>query len=230
MNKLTRVSLQDYLFVIGTAFFFFGCIASMHRSGKTLDPGQASFSASYVRAEDLDNSNAEPVQLVAVDSRFGIANGMDIGLAHTWDVSKGNNNTYATFWGDVKFQLTNKDNQIGKPIFSSGLMKGYIYDKNAKLHVTTIPVILSLPVSDRMTPFIIYRYELIRNDFIPGDLKNPRHTFAVGIEMSLSEPTIGKPTSKIGFSIGTFNSLTGGKGDNGLTLNLGLIFDTPRKK
>ncbi|MFC1563612.1 hypothetical protein ACFL6G_01690 [candidate division KSB1 bacterium] len=229
MKRFMNLTFQDCLFLIFSAFFFFGCIASMHRSGKTLDAKQASFSGSYLRANNLEESDAEPVKLIALDSRLGIGYKVDIGLAHTFDISKNNDNAFNTIWGDVRIQLTNRDNQIGRPILTSGIMKGYIYDKDTKLHVTTFPFILSFPVSDRFTPFVKYRFELIKDDFIPDTFKEPRHTFAAGFEFDFSGPSSTNIIPKIGFTIGTFNSLTGGEGNRGLILNFGFILDLPKK-
>ena len=227
MNNLTqKISWKDFLFLVGAISFLFGCIASMHRSAKTLDQGQYSFSGSYLRAENLDESDAEPIQLGSFDARMGVTKGVDLGLMHTWDFSKDNENRYATFWGDVKFQLTNKENTIYQPIFSTGLMKGYVYDEHAKYHITTLPLMFSIPVSEKNIPFFVYRYEIISKDFIPDDFENPRHTFALGMEMALGSPDSKSVIPKLGFSIGHFNSLLGGEGDSGLILNLGFMFDT----
>jgi hypothetical protein len=220
---------KDCVFLLGAAFFFFGCIASAHRSGRTLDSGQFSVSGSYLRAENMEESDAEQVQLVALDGRFGLIRGLDMGVMHTWDISKDNDNMFATFWGDFKVQLTNRDNLIGRPIFSTGLMKGYVYDENAELHITTLPVWLSIPVNEYLTPYFMYRFEKVSDDFMPEDLEDERSTFVLGTEINLVRPTPHRWMPKLGLSIGTFNSLMGGEGDRGLTLNLGLCVDSPRR-
>ena len=130
---------------------------------------------------------------------------------------------------DFKVQLTNKDNLIRQPIFSIGLMKGYVYHENAELHITTFPLMFGIPMNEYLTPYFTYRFEVIREDFIPDDFKDPRHTFVLGIETNLRKPAPYQFMPKLGFSVGTYNSLFGGEGDRGLILNLGLSIDTPIK-
>lgn len=226
MNKQKCLHWKDYLFLFVTVFFFFGCIASTHRSPKTLEPGQLSLSGSYLQADNMENSDREPIRLIALDGRTGIARGFDMGIMHTWDISKDNDNAYATFWGDFKVQLSNKDNLIREPIFSIGLMKGYVYNENAKLHITTFPLMFGIPMDEYLTPYLIYRFEIISDSFMPDNFEDPRHTIALGIEINLQKPDPYKITPKLGLSVGAFNSLLGGDGDRGLILNLGLTIDT----
>lgn len=230
MNRWKLFTWKECLFLLGAAFFFFGCIATTHRSAKTLDPGQFSLSGSYLRAENLEEGDAEPVQLIALDSRFGLIRGLDMGFMHTWDVSKDNENMYATYWGDFKVQLTNRDNITGKPIFSLGLMKGHVYHEDAKYHITTFSPMLSIPIDEYVTPFMIYRHELIRQKkFLPDDFDDPRRMFVLGMEVNLLKPAPKRWIPKLGLSIGTYNSLDGGEGDDGLTLNFGLSIDSPQR-
>ena len=229
MNGKTRLCWEDCLFLIIAAFFFVGCIASAHRSGKVLDPGQVSMSGSYLRAENTEEPDATPVQLLAADCRVGVFRGFDLGVMHTWDVSQHNENRYATIWSDFKVQLTNRDNRLRRPIISTGLMKGYVYHSDAELHITTLPLMLSFPVNQRVTPFFTYRFEKVSDDFVPDDLEDERSTFLLGMEFNLIRPRPGEWTPKLGVSVGTFNSLMGGEGDRGLTLNLGLCLDSPMR-
>ena len=87
-----------------------------------------------------------------------------------------------------------------------------------------------IPTDEYLTPFLIYRFEIISDGFIPDNFEDPRHTFALGIEINLRKPDPNKSTPKLGLSVGTFNSLLGGDdGDRGLILNLGLTMDTAIK-
>lgn len=228
MKRSKKLCWLDVIVVVGIGGFFFGCIASSVRTARTLHTGQASIGGSYLRAEDAERIGQTPVQLLSLDGRIGITEGLDGGIMHTWDLTQGNENKYATIWGDVKWQLTNLDNSVGKPIFSLGLMKGYVYDESVKLHITTLPIMLSVPVSDYVTPTLTYRHELISEDFIPQSLEDPRSTWSLGAEINLTKPDETKWIPKVGFAIGTFNSLMGGdSGDRGLIFNVGLTVDSP---
>lgn len=220
-------TIRDFLFICGAASFLFGCIASTHRGPQTLAPKQTSLGASYLRAENLEESDSEPVQLVALDARTGLEKGVDAGIAHTWDISRGNENAFATIWGDIKFQVSNKENIVGRPIFSFAIQKGYIYDEEYDTHITSIPLILGLPVNQNVTPFVLYKHELFSEGFFPEILENPRRTFALGVEMNLWNPEPGKWTPKMGICLGRFNALGGGDGDPGLIINIGFSIDSP---
>lgn len=227
METRSGLNKKDILFLCGAVFFFFGCIASSQRTARTEKPGQVSFSGSYIRASNLVNSNSTPIELVAADARLGTGRGIDIGVMHTWDITQNNKGQYATYWGDIKFQLTNLDQNIGAPIVSLGLMKGYVYNEDIKDHITTLPIMISIPLNDYITPTLMYRHELIGKDFIPQNMDNPRSTFVFGLEVNLIKPAPSQWTPKLGLAIGHFNSLTGGEGDDGLIFNVGLSLDSP---
>lgn len=229
MRRRVAVVLRDCLFLFVAAFFFLGCIATSHRTARTLDPGQFSVGGSYTNAQNLEESEAEAIHLVTLDARVGALKGLDLGLAHTWDITGDNDGAYSTFWGDMKVQLANRENIVGRPALSLGLMKGYVYHEDADLHISSLPVILSVPVTDRVTPFASYRFELISEDFIPEAFEDPRHSLILGSEFLLSGSGSGGPTPKLGVSVGLLNSLVGGEGDNVLTLNAGLSLDGPSK-
>jgi hypothetical protein len=230
MHKRVLLTWRDCLFLLGAIFFFCGCIATAHRSGRTLDPAQFSFSGSYLRGENIEESDADPVQFLALDARAGLARGLDMGIMHTWDITENNDNMFATYWGDFKAQLSNRDNVVGQPIFSLGLMKGYVYHEEAELHITSFPFMLSLPANEKVTPFFMYRYEKVSDDFIPEEFfEDERSTFLLGVEIDLLQQAPDRWMPKLGLSIGTYNSLMGGEGDRGLTLNLGLTVDSPAK-
>ena len=222
----------DIIFILGVSLFFFSCIATTYHVAKTLEPGQGSLSAGYMQARSIEEISEEPVQLVGFNGRIGISRGFDLGTEYTWDISKENENAFATIWGDCKYQITNKSNELGKPILSTGLLKGYVYDEEAKTHISSLPVMLSIPINDRITSTLMYRYELLSDEFIPSHreyFENPRHTFALGLECGLSQPDYNKWNPKLALSVGTLNSLVGGEGDNVLILNFGLILNSPYK-
>jgi hypothetical protein len=227
MKRRLAPALRDVLFLVVAAFFFLGCIATSHRSAQTLRPGQFSVGGSYINAQNLEESDADAIHLVTVDGRIGVLRGLDFGLAHTWDVTSDNDGAYSTFWGDTKIQVTNRDNVVGSPALALGLMKGYVYHESADLHITTLPVMLSVPVTDRAAPFVSYRFELITDGFVPTDFENPRHSVILGSEFLLSDRESGGAIPKLGVSVGLLNSLAGGEGDNVLTLNAGISVDTP---
>jgi hypothetical protein len=106
MTHRTLLTWRDFLFLLVAAFFFLGCVASSYRSGKTLDQGQVSIGGSYTGVKDLEDSEADMIQLVALDGRVGVVNGLDAGFAHTWDITGDNDGLFSTMWGDVKWQGT----------------------------------------------------------------------------------------------------------------------------
>ncbi|HSD64006.1 MAG TPA: hypothetical protein VLB50_09410, partial [Ignavibacteriaceae bacterium] len=72
-----------------------------------------------------------------------------------------------------------------------------------------------------------YRITFLSDGFIPEDFENPRHEVTIGLEYSFNNQNTDKWNPKIGFAIGTFNSLAGGDGDQGLILNLGFTLESP---
>jgi hypothetical protein len=229
MNDKKQEYTKDILFVLVVVFFFFGCIATTHHTAKTVKPKQVSFSSSYLQARPTKDFTSVPVQLIAIDGRTGLGKGCDMGVMHTWDASKNNDNAFATMWGDFKVQLSNRDQSIGKPIFSTGLIKGYIYHEDAKIHATSLPLMVCLPVNERITPFFNYRYGLFSDKFIPESFMAPRHTFVLGIEFCLSEPSNKQWTPKLSLCIGRFNSLIPEENETnpGLMFNVGFTLDSP---
>jgi hypothetical protein len=181
-----------------------------------------------MQARNVEELREEPVQLVGISGRIGVSKGFDMGTEYTWDISKENSNAFATIWADGKVQITNRDNKLLQPVFSTGLAKGYVYDEEAKIHITSLPLMVSLPVTDRITPTFTYRYELLSDGFLPSSLEGPRHTFALGLDYGLTKPNNNKWNPKLAFSIGTMNSLMGGSEDSGLfTFNLGFKINSP---
>jgi hypothetical protein len=220
----------DGFVLCGAVLFALGCIATAHRPARTLEPGQVSVSGSYLRAENLDDRDATPIQLTSLDVRYGLARGVDAGLVHTWDVTAENDNAFNALWGDLNFQVTNRSNALRRPTLAVGLLKGYIYDPGDEdpLHVTSLPFIVDYPINDAFTPFIFYRYELVRDGFIPERLtEDIRHTFGVGADVDLRRRTSPAWQPKVGVALGRFNSLDGGDGDSGLLLNIGVTINSP---
>jgi hypothetical protein len=228
VNRNTLLACRDFLFLLFAAFFFLGCVASSHRSGKTLDQGQFSVGGSYTGVSNMDESEADMIQLIALDGRVGVLNGLDAGIMHTWDITDENEGVYSAVWGDIKWQVTNKDETPGMPILALGIMKGYVYDDLADTHVTSFPISVSMPVRRGITPFFLYRFEQMSEDFIPDEFGDPRHGFFLGSEFELGADAAGTWTPKLGLSVGTLNSLGGGEGDQQLVLSAGVSVDSPR--
>jgi hypothetical protein len=220
-----RIGIMEYFIILTSVLFIFGCFASSYKTAKTQEPGQFAISAGYMRLDNLEDSEAEGIDLLDLNMRYGISRGFDFGLAHTFDISSGDGTNLSAFWSDFKVQLSNRGNEVGKPSFSLGLIKGYVYDP--EVHITSLPLILSLPVSDQFTPTLQYRFTLVSGDFIPISFEEPRHEVTLGLEYSLFKPSLDSWTPKLGFAIGTFNSLTGGEGDQGLLFNFGITLESP---
>ncbi|MBS3772180.1 MAG: hypothetical protein V5A59_14705 [Bacteroidales bacterium] len=234
MKNSEPLQWNDLLFLIGAALFLFSCIATTRQVARTLEPGQGEASQGYMQARSLEEFSEEPVQLFGLNGRFGITDNFDAGIAHSFDVSKESNNRLNTLWGDVKWQLTNRDNEANKFTFSPGLLKGYVYDQKAKIHFTSLPLYLSLPVDNRLTPTFMYRYELLSEEkFFPNSrsFDDPRHTFSLGLEYSLQEPDPSKWIPKLGIGLGFINSLNGdSEGDNVLLIDVGFKLTSPPEK
>ena len=228
MKGRTVLSWRDYLFLLVAVVFLFGCVASSHRSGKTLDPGQVSIGMAYDGLLDLEESDSGLGHLLALDGRVGVVRGLDVGVGHTFDITLGNEGALATVWGDAKAQLTNRDNLVGQPILSLGVMKGYAYYEYAQTHITSFPVTLSMPTSETTTHYFIYRFENMTEDFIPNEWEYPRHGFFLGSEMELADEA-GGFTPVLGVAVGLMTSLYGGEGDMMLVLNAGVSFNSPSK-
>lgn len=216
------INFWDFLFLFGTGFFFFSCIATTMHVAKTLEPGQAEVSAGYLQARSIDDFSDTPIQLAGANGRIGIVNNFDAGVEYTHDISKENDGLYSTIWGDAKLQMTNKSNELRKVTLSSGLLKGYVYKTDAKIHNTSLPVYLSMPVSDRLTPSVMYRFELFGENFFPDSdsFDDPRHLFSLGLEYYLKEPDPSKWNTKFAISVGTIE-------DDAFFLNFGFKFLSP---
>lgn len=224
----------DLVLVGMTAFFFFGCLATGYRGPRTLGPGQFSVGAGYTHATLNDVDDADAARLLHVDGRVGLGGGADLGLAHTSDLTEDSDGAFSTFWGDARFQLSNRENRVGVPIFTLGIAKGFLYKEDLDIHVTSLPLQLGVPVHERVTPWLLYRPDFLSDDFFPdGDsFENPRHTIMIGSEFALagSESSV---VPRLGIGVGWVSSLTGfDEGDEeSLTMfQVGITIETPRRR
>jgi len=152
MKNKVQLSKLDLLIICVTSVFFLSCIATTLRTAETLEPGEVSLTPGYMQVRSIEEFEEEPVQLLGTAARFGVIKQFDIGVEHVLDISKENDNQFGSVWADINVQLTNNDKSLMKPILSTGLMKGYVYHSDAKIHITTLPVLLSLKVNEKFTP------------------------------------------------------------------------------
>jgi hypothetical protein len=228
MRRRSILTWRDYFFLLVVVVFLFGCVASSHRSGKTLDQGQFSAGIAYDGLNNVSESEADMIHLLAVDGRVGVVRGLDLGVAHTWDMTGDNDGLFSTWWGDAKVQLNNRENEVGKPIFSLGVLKGYVYHEDADLHITSFPVTVSIPINETTTPYFIYRFENIHEDFMPSEWDATRHAFIMGSEVEIE--TDGAITPIFGVDIGLLSDLYGDDdGDMLLIINAGMSFNFPSR-
>ncbi|WP_258104942.1 hypothetical protein [Marinoscillum sp. MHG1-6] len=230
--KLLRINTWkvDLLFLIGVVSFFFSCVMTSFYEARTLDKGQGSISGTYMRVHNAEDLSDDPINLVGLGLRVGAGDNFDIGLNHTLDVTKNNDNAFNAFWVDCKLQLSNRENKYNRLTFSPGLMKGYIYDSDVDLSVTSIPFYFSLPVSERFSPTFIYRHDFISNKVLPEgeEWTNPRHHFMLGGQYTLFAPKEDKWIKKLSFSIGLGNALDGSPdGNDFLSFGLGIQLFSP---
>lgn len=224
MKTHKHIGVIEYFSVIASILFMFGCIASSYQTAETVEPKQVAMGAGYMRAENINDNTSDPIELIDLNLRYGLAKGFDMGIANSFDISSESEHmTLSTFWADFKGQLSNLDNKPGKLTFSLGLIKGYTYDYET--HVSSLPVRLSVPINENLVPTLQYRITFLSDGFIPEDFENPRHEVSFGLEYSFYNHERWNP--KIGFAIGTINSLAGGDGDQHLTLNLGFTLESP---
>lgn len=219
----------DLLFVACAACFFLGCVATSYRSGKALDRGQFSAGGSYLSLDSSEDEEYDVATLLTVDARIGVTEGGDIGLAHSWDTTSGGDGVYSTWWGDLKWQVTDEKEGMSGPLFTTGLIKGYVYHEEGGFHITSIPFTLSRPATQKITPFATYRLEFAHEDFFPTNLENIRHALLFGSEFDVGDPAGGGWTPMLGFSVGWMNSLLGGEGDGIFVLNFGVGVKSPGK-
>jgi len=192
----------------------------------------------YMSAQNVEESDADAVKLLAVDTRLGLGKGWDFGVMHTWDVTEDNEGDYSTAWGDFRRQITNRKNLPGKPILTVGYGYGVVYDADGETYlIRSFPVSLGI-AGDKATPYLNYRLEYITNSedvdnmaeyIFPKSDSQPRSIWSIGCEFTMShEETALIP--KIATEVGVYNSLLGGKGDDGLILNVGISLNSPSRK
>jgi hypothetical protein len=228
VNERSVLTWRDYFFLLTAVVFLFGCVASSHRSGKTLDQGQVSMGLAYDGLNNISESEADMIHLLALDGRVGVVRGFDLGVGHTWDITGDNEGIFNTWWGDAKVQLNNRDNEVGRPIFSLGVLKGFVYHEDADLHITSFPVTVSIPISETATPYFIYRFENIHEDFMPTEWDATRHAFIMGNEVVVEGE--GDFTPVFGVDIGLMTDLFGEEdGDMILVINAGMSFNSPSR-
>lgn len=229
MKNFYRLNRMDVAFIVGAGLFFFSCIATTLQTARTKAPGQVELSAGYLQSRGTDDTEEDvPIQLIGMNARVGVWENLDVGLEHTLDLTKDNDAYFNTIWGDVKYQVSNHANEDKKLTFSSGLLKGYVYNGDVSVHITTLPLYFSVPVNNRVTPTFMYRYGLISDGFFPDSdsFDDPRHTFMLGIEYALRNPDAAKWLPKFAASIGTMQSF---QDDNSgaFLFNFGFKLDSP---
>ena len=119
MKSYSTNDLAELFVILTSVLFLIGCFASSYKTAKTLEPGQVELGAGYIRLENLENSEAEGIDLLDLNFRVGAAKGFDLGIAHTFDLtSESGSSGLSTFWGDFKVQLSNRENEIGNVSFA----------------------------------------------------------------------------------------------------------------
>lgn len=225
--KITSLKFVDWSVLIVSVLFFLGCIASSQRSAKTMKKGQFSSGLSYLNCSSLEDKDDESLVLYDIDMRYGLGSGIDIGLMYTFDPKGGRDNAFGSIWSDIKIQTCNLENEVNKPIFSTGLNIGYMHEQ--EIHTMSVPLMFSIPISKYVTPGLIYRIDFLSDEFFPTSesFEDPRHLFGVNTEFNLKEINRERWIPKIGLTLGVMNSITGGNGDNVLFFNVGMSFDSP---
>lgn len=227
MKKNNRFLPVDLIFIFSACMFFLSCVYTTLQTARTKEPGQGEVSGGYMQLRSIEEFSEDPVQLIGINGRLGVATNFDAGLAHTFDISKDSEGIGNTLWGDVKYQFTNKENNNYKPVLSSGLIKGYIYDSDVQGHMTSLPLYFSVPIK-RFTPTFMYRYRLSSDGFIPNSDSEDNHLFAIGVEYYLKEPDNTQWIPKVALSVGTLQNFEVWGDDSGTFLiNFGFKVDSP---
>ncbi|MFQ6617613.1 MAG: hypothetical protein ACE5QV_02895 [Fidelibacterota bacterium] len=169
-----------------------GCYATIHRGPRTLNPGQVSASASYLRfkgtkAEPEDN----PVELIGFEGRVGVLKGLDIGYMRTIDISENvKDEGIDTYWFDAKLQILNRINTLNKPTMSLGYGFGKVINFE-DFWVNTLYISLGVQ-TELMTLFYSFRYEVLDDEinWIPTwawekDFDDIRKAHILGLEYEM---------------------------------------------
>ena len=199
MNKI-----RDIITLIIIAGFLLGCYATTHRGPRTLDPGQVSGSASYLRFKGTEADPDDDLrELVGVEGRVGLLKGIDIGFMRTFDISEGveSDEGIDTYWFDSKFQLINRGNLLNKPTVSLGYGFGKLVNED-DFWVNTLYLLLGMQ-SNKAAFFYSFRYETFDEEinWIPSwawedDFDEIRKAHIIGIEYEINQNI--KPVIEIG--------------------------------
>jgi len=220
--KHGKLKLEDLIALSIAVLFSLGCLATTPRSPRVTDARCVSFGMSYLNANNLQNEDADPLNFFALDTRVGLGKGMDLGLMHTWDVTKDNDGAYSTIWSDLKCQLLNRKNTPGKPTMSIGYGTAFVHYEDAELWITSFPV--SIGYQGRgIIPYLTYRLEYVDDTFFPESDAPPRSSWIIGADMDLGKPD--RMIPRLGIEMGFVNSLMGGKGDDVFFMSFGLTLN-----
>ena len=199
MNKI-----RDIITLIIIAGFLLGCYATTHRGPRTLDPGQVSGSASYLRFKGTEADPDDDLgELVGVEGRVGLLKGIDIGFMRTFDISEGveSDEGIDTYWFDSKFQLLNRNNLLNEPTMSFGYGFGKLVNED-DFWVNTLYLLLGMQ-SNKASFFYSFRYETFDEEinWIPSwawkeDFNEIRKAHIIGIEYEINQNV--KPVIEIG--------------------------------
>ena len=178
--------------------------ATTHRGPRTLDPGQLSASASYLRLKMADaDAESDPGELIAIEGRVGLMRGLDIGFMRSFDITEGveSENGMDSYLLDTKVQLLNRDNIMNRPTLSLGYGLGK-WANEEEIWVNTLYLLLGVQ-SNKATFFYSFRYENLDDElnFSPAwvvdasfDELNKAHV--LGIEYAINQSI--KPVMEIG--------------------------------
>ncbi|MEE9465565.1 MAG: hypothetical protein V3W14_08365 [Candidatus Neomarinimicrobiota bacterium] len=171
-----------------------GCYATTHRGPQTLKPGDYSTSGGYLRFTDSDGSGGDPVELLQVEGRIGVARGIDIGYMRSFDISEGvdsDDEGIDTHWFDAKFQLLNRDNVLDKMTMALGYGFGKVANSE-ELWVNSLYLTFG-SYHKKGAFFYSFRYETFREEinWIPGwawerDPDDTRKAHILGLEHQLT--------------------------------------------
>ncbi|MFQ6673459.1 MAG: hypothetical protein ACE5GH_01585 [Fidelibacterota bacterium] len=142
-----------------------GCYATTHRGPRTLDPGQISGGASYLRFKNTDaDPDDDPGELVGLDGRVGVVKGVDIGYMRTLDITEGveGDDGIDTHWFDAKFQILNRNNEPDRPTLSLGYGFGKLVNQE-DFWVNSLSLSLGTEV-ERASLFYSFRYETVDDE------------------------------------------------------------------
>lgn len=201
--RLTN-KIRDIITLVILSIFLLGCYATTHRGPRTLDPGQGSVSASYLRLKGTDtDSDDDPGELVSVEGRVGIVKGIDVGFMRSFEISKGveSGEGIDTYWFDAKFQLINHDNLLNKPTLSFGYGFGKLINED-DFWVNTLYLSLGTQ-TNKVSYFYSFRYETFDDkiNWVPSwaweeDFDEIRKAHIIGLEYEVNQSV--KPVIEIG--------------------------------